>query len=287
MKSLEARKLAELVGSPFAAKLIGAMPEPAVIVSADERAAAANKPALDLLPGLRIGDPFVLGLRAPDVIDARRRVMASGEAETVQWSERVPVERLFEVTVAPLATANGEVVATLITLRDQTEARRVERLRVDFIANASHELRTEPVAVSAMGSALVDHAIGEAGDIDTAAVIMETASGKVAQISNSRRATYGYDQRVEAHGVNGMLSAANIRETTVEWAGAHGFTSDKALNFFLERYEAAYRNELDAFIAAVKAGKKPRPDGEDGLKALLLADAAYRSWKTRQRVAVG
>ena len=142
MKSLEARKLAELVGSPFAAKLIGAMPEPAVIVSADERAAAANKPALDLLPGLRIGDPFVLGLRAPDVIDARRRVMASGEAETVQWSERVPVERLFEVTVAPLATANGEVVATLITLRDQTEARRVERLRVDFIANASHELRT-------------------------------------------------------------------------------------------------------------------------------------------------
>ncbi len=148
-------------------------------------------------------------------------------------------------------------------------------------------LGEELVAVSAMGSALVDHAIGEAGDIDTAAVIMETASGKVAQISNSRRATYGYDQRVEAHGVNGMLSAANIRETTVEWAGAHGFTSDKALNFFLERYEAAYRNELDAFIAAVKAGKKPRPDGEDGLKALLLADAAYRSWKTKQRVAVG
>ena len=118
------------------------MPEPAVIVSSDERVAAANKPALNLLPGLRVGDPFVLGLRAPDVVDARRRVMASGEAETVQWSERVPVERLFDVYVAPLATAKGEVVATLLTLRDQTEARRVERLRVDFIANASHELRT-------------------------------------------------------------------------------------------------------------------------------------------------
>jgi ketopantoate reductase len=73
------------------------MPEPAIIVGPDERAAAANGPALELLPGLRVGDPFVLGLRAPDVIDARRRVMASGEAETVQWSERVPVERLFEV----------------------------------------------------------------------------------------------------------------------------------------------------------------------------------------------
>jgi two-component system phosphate regulon sensor histidine kinase PhoR len=81
-------------------------------------------------------------LRAPDVIDARRRVMASGEAETVQWGERVPVERLFEVCVAPLTASDGTVVATLLTLRDQTEARRVERLRVDFIANASHELRT-------------------------------------------------------------------------------------------------------------------------------------------------
>jgi myo-inositol 2-dehydrogenase / D-chiro-inositol 1-dehydrogenase len=141
-------------------------------------------------------------------------------------------------------------------------------------------LGEEPAAVS-------DRAIGEAGDIDTAVVIMETASGKVAQISNSRRATYGYDQRVEAHGVNGMLQAANVRETTVEWAGDHGFTSDKALNFFLERYEAAYRNELDAFIGAVKAGNKPHPDGEDGLKALMLADAAYRSWKTKQRIAVG
>ena len=117
-------------------------------------------------------------------------------------------------------------------------------------------LGEEPVAVSAMGSALVDKAIGEAGDIDTAVVIMETASGKVAQISNSRRAAYGYDQRVEAHGDNGMLHAANVRETTVEWAGAHGFASDKALNFFLERYDAAYRNELDAFIGAVKSGEQ-------------------------------
>ncbi len=148
-------------------------------------------------------------------------------------------------------------------------------------------LGEEPIAVSAMGSALVDKVIGEAGDIDTAVVIMETRSGKVAQISNSRRATYGYDQRVEAHGANGMIHAANVRETTVEVAGAHGFASDKVLSFFLERYEAAYRNELDAFVNAVRTGATPRPDGEDGLKANLLADAAYQSWKTKQRVALG
>jgi myo-inositol 2-dehydrogenase/D-chiro-inositol 1-dehydrogenase len=145
-------------------------------------------------------------------------------------------------------------------------------------------LGEEPVAVSAFASAQVDKAIGAAGDVDTAVVIMETKSGKVCQISNSRRATYGYDQRLEAHGSLGMVSAGNVRESTLEFAGAHGYTSDKALNFFLERYDGAYRSELDAFVQAVQAGKEPHPNGEDGLKALLLADAAYQSWKTGQTV---
>ena len=148
-------------------------------------------------------------------------------------------------------------------------------------------LGEEPVSVSAFGSALVDPAIGAAGDVDTAVVILQTKSGKVAEISNSRRATYGYDQRVEAHGALGMVAAGNVRETTVEHAGAHGVTSDKVLNFFLERYDAAYRSELDAFIGAVKAGTEPKPSGEDGLQALLLADAAYQSWKPGQTVKLG
>jgi myo-inositol 2-dehydrogenase / D-chiro-inositol 1-dehydrogenase len=148
-------------------------------------------------------------------------------------------------------------------------------------------LGEEPVAISAMGSALVDKAIGEAGDVDTAVVIMETRSGKVAQISNSRRATYGYDQRIEAHGAKGMLRADNIRETSVEFAGADGFAGDKILNFFLERYAVAYRDELDAFVKAVSAGAAPRPNGEDGLRANLLADAANLSWRTKQRVLIG
>ncbi|MDE3174991.1 MAG: inositol 2-dehydrogenase [Pseudomonadota bacterium] len=148
-------------------------------------------------------------------------------------------------------------------------------------------LGEEPVAVSAFGSSLVDPAIGKAGDVDTAVVILQTKSGKVCEISNSRRATYGYDQRVEAHGSKGMLAASNIRETTVEHAGEHGITTDKVLNFFLERYEGAYRSELDAFVSAVKAGVEPSPSGQDGLVALLLADAAYQSWKTGQTVRLG
>jgi two-component system, OmpR family, phosphate regulon sensor histidine kinase PhoR len=130
------------VRSQFCADLIGAMPEPAVVVGADMRLIAANAPAQAVLTAAKVGEPLVLALRAPDVLDGLRRVLAQGVTETVAWSERVPVERLFDVHIAPLTARNGEIGAALITLRDLTEARKVERMRVDFIANASHELRT-------------------------------------------------------------------------------------------------------------------------------------------------
>jgi myo-inositol 2-dehydrogenase/D-chiro-inositol 1-dehydrogenase len=147
-------------------------------------------------------------------------------------------------------------------------------------------LAEDPVEVFALGSALVDPAIGEAGDVDTAAVLMKTASGRIAQISNSRRATYGYDQRIEVHGSKGMLRAGNIHETTVESATAAGFRADPVQNFFLERYAAAYRAELDAFVSACAGGKSPTPSGRDGLKAQILADAATESARTGKPVSV-
>jgi myo-inositol 2-dehydrogenase/D-chiro-inositol 1-dehydrogenase len=147
-------------------------------------------------------------------------------------------------------------------------------------------LAEEPVEVFALGSALVDPAIGQAGDVDTAAVLMKTASGRIAQISNSRRASYGYDQRIEVHGSKGMLRAGNIHETTVEIATGAGFRADPVQNFFIERYAAAYRAELDAFIAACTSGKAPSPSGADGLKAQILADAATESARTGKPVAV-
>jgi len=86
---------AEQLHSSLAERLVGAMPEPAVVVDAEGRAIVANKPAFALLPGIRLGEPFILALRSPNVIDAMRRVLATGEAETAPWSERVPIERLF------------------------------------------------------------------------------------------------------------------------------------------------------------------------------------------------
>ncbi|MCT4683882.1 MAG: inositol 2-dehydrogenase, partial [Roseicyclus sp.] len=84
----------------------------------------------------------------------------------------------------------------------------------------------EFVRLHAMGSALVDPAIGAAGDVDTAAVILTTATGRICQISNSRRAAYGYDQRIEVHGERGMLRAENQLEPTVELATEAGFARD-------------------------------------------------------------
>lgn len=142
----------------------------------------------------------------------------------------------------------------------------------------------EFVRLHAMGSALVDPAIGEAGDVDTAAVILTTASGRICQISNSRRAAYGYDQRIEVHGERGMLRAENQLETTVELATEAGFARDPAQHFFLKRYEAAYLAEMRAFVEAVTSGSQPDPGIEDGLRAQMLADAATQSRQTGQPV---
>ena len=147
-------------------------------------------------------------------------------------------------------------------------------------------LGEEPVEVFAAGSCLVDPGIGQAGDIDTAITVLKTGSGVLCQISNSRRATYGYDQRIEVLGSGGMLRAGNPRETTLEQADGSGFRRDKLMPFFMERYAEAYRLELTAFIEALEKGQAPGPTGEDGLRALLLADAASRSLDSGQPVRI-
>jgi len=141
-------------------------------------------------------------------------------------------------------------------------------------------LGEEPVSVFAVGSSLVDPEIGAAGDVDTAAVTLTTASGKICQISNSRRAAYGYDQRLEVHGSKGMLRAENALENGVELATSAGFARAPAQHFFLERYEAAYHAEITHFIECLKTGTPPSPNIEDGLRAQILADAAAQSLET-------
>jgi two-component system phosphate regulon sensor histidine kinase PhoR len=121
--------------------LLRAVPEAALIVGSDFRLIAANPAVASLLPSLRPGELLVRGLRSPDILDAITRAFAARKPQKVQWLERVPVERLFDVYIAPINVA-GLPRMVMLTLRDLSEIRRVERMRVDFVANVSHELRT-------------------------------------------------------------------------------------------------------------------------------------------------
>lgn len=145
-------------------------------------------------------------------------------------------------------------------------------------------LGEEVETVVAQASNLVDPAIGALGDYDSVNVILRTASGKQAVITNSRRATYGYDQRIEVLGSKGMVAAKNMSEANVQVATAEGFSEPPLLNFFMTRYTAAYANEIAAFVKAVAEGTATPTTGLDGLKALELADAALKSAQTGQAV---
>ena len=138
-------------------------------------------------------------------------------------------------------------------------------------------LGEEPVEVFASASCLIDPAVGGIGDVDTAVATLKTARGALCQIGNSRRATYGYDQRIEVLGSGGMLRAGNRRPTTVETFDGEAVTRDKPLYFFLERYAEAYRAELDHFVEVVAGDAAPLAGGDDGRRALVLADAAQQS----------
>ena len=147
-------------------------------------------------------------------------------------------------------------------------------------------LGEEIAVVSAHAAVLVDPEIGKAGDYDSATVILETKSGKQAVISNSRRATYGYDQRIEVHGSKGVVSAENQRAVSIEIANGEGYTRPPLHDFFMTRYTEAYANEIAAFIAAIVEGAPISPTGTDGLLALQLADAALESVKSGKRVSI-
>ena len=147
-------------------------------------------------------------------------------------------------------------------------------------------LGEEPAVVAAFGSVLTDGEIGTAGDFDSVNVLLETVSGRQAVISNSRRATYGYDQRVEVLGSAGMVAAENQREVSIELATGAGFLRPPLLDFFMTRYTTAYAAEIETLIAGLRDGAPIAPTGEDGLKALALAEAAVRSVAEGRKVKV-
>lgn len=149
-------------------------------------------------------------------------------------------------------------------------------------------LGEEPVEVTAMGSVMVDKGIGAIGDFDTVMAMLRMESGALCQINCSRRSVYGYDQRIELFGENGMLVSENPTATNVVRYTARSTSARTRLHhFFIERYAESYVHEIDAFVDAVEAGVLPLPSFDDGRRALIAANAAVESAESGRTVRVG
>jgi len=231
-------------------------------------------------------------------IDRAKEVVAIAEQEGVKLM--LGFNRRFDPNFAAVREAIdagklGDVELVLITSRDpgpppvsyaKISGGLYRDMTIHDLDMARFLLGEEPVVVSAHGSVLVTPEIAEFGDIDTASVILETASGKQAVITNSRRATYGYDQRVEVHGSLGVAYADNEHEPGAVVGNEKGYLKTPLKNFFMDRYIPAYTNEIRAFVQSIAEDIDPPTTGADGVIALRIADACWESLESGKRVRI-
>jgi myo-inositol 2-dehydrogenase/D-chiro-inositol 1-dehydrogenase len=237
----------------------------------------------------------------PIDLDLAKADAAVAEIERLQGRVMLAFNRRFDPASVKLRQsiddgAIGDIRQVIITSRDpgleprdylRTSGGIFRDMTIHDFDMARFRLGEEPVEVSATGSRMLDPTLEEFDDFDTVMVQMQTASGRQCHINNCREAVYGYDQRFEIFGSRGMLKNENLHPTTVRrWARDETEVREPLLNFFLERYAAAYRVELEAFVTAVKAGAPMPVTPHDGRQALRLAECAIESAHTGRRVAV-
>jgi two-component system phosphate regulon sensor histidine kinase PhoR len=165
--------------------LIGGLPSPAVVLDRDGRVLAYNDAAAAIAPALRRGEPALITLRMPELVDAIRRATKRREPQRVEFFERVPLDRWFEAFVTPVRLANpgeGSTEILLMTFNDLTPLRRVEEMRADFIANASHELRTPLAALLGFIETLQGRAKDDPAAREKFLAIMQVQAARMARL---------------------------------------------------------------------------------------------------------
>lgn len=235
-----------------------------------------------------------IDLSVPRVKAALAAVKKAGVTLQIGFNRRFDrtFKRIRELT---LAGEIGDVQLIKITSRDPAPPPQayvavsggifMDMMIHDFDM-ARFQAGSEITQVYAMGAVLIDPEIGEAGDVDTAIVSLTFANGALGVIDNSRKAVYGYDQRVEVFGSRGATRGENETADQVTLATASGLVSAKPLHFFLERYQGAYRAELASFVDAVLHHRSPEVSGEDGLENMYAALAAGKSLKEKRPVSI-
>jgi myo-inositol 2-dehydrogenase/D-chiro-inositol 1-dehydrogenase len=149
---------------------------------------------------------------------------------------------------------------------------------------ARYLISDEVEEIYAAGGVLVDPAIGAAGDVDTAVVILRYAGGAIGSIDNSRRAVYGYDQRIEVFGSAGGIVVSNNTPHNAVYSNTEGVHSALPLHFFLERYTEAYVAEMKAFIECIQRDTSPPVTGLDGRIPVVMGLAAWKSYRENRPV---
>ncbi|MGI3748692.1 MAG: inositol 2-dehydrogenase [Janthinobacterium lividum] len=252
-----------------------------------------------MLRAVKLGKPVLC--EKPIDLDFAKAARAVEEIERLNGKVMLGFNRRFDPDTLQMRKAItrgdiGEVRQVIITSRDPGLA------PVEYLAHSGgifrdmtiHDFDTartllgeEPIEVIAIASRLVEPALAQIDDYDSVMVLLRTASGKQCHINCCREAVYGYDQRLEVFGSKGMILNDNHRPSTVRsYSATQTEVREPLENFFLERYAASYRIELNQFIDAVR-GNQPLPtNARDGLKALHLANCAIESIKTGRAVKV-
>jgi len=175
--------VAERAGEPLEAVITG-VPDPVIALDRNGRVLTLNESARSLAPALRQGEPVSLALRMPELIEAIGRAYATGDEQRVEYSERVPIDRWFEVIVKPVRREPKLRMPDLVlmTFHDLTPLRRVEEMRADFVANASHELRTPLAALSGFIETLQGSARDDAKARERFLPIMQEQARRMARL---------------------------------------------------------------------------------------------------------
>ncbi len=231
-------------------------------------------------------------------LDRIDRALAAVEAAGVKL--QIGFNRRFDPSFARAqelvaSGAIGEPHILRITSRDPAPPP-IEYIKVSggiFLDMTIHDfdmarflIHDEVAEIYAAGGMLVDPAIGDAGDIDTTLITLKFRNGVVGAIDNSRRAVYGYDQRVEVFGSEGVVMVGNVKPDTAVLTNESGVHSAKPLYFFLERYAEAYQNEMAAFLEAIREDKTPPVTGADGRIPVIMGYAAWESYRNNLPVQV-
>ncbi|ODT76175.1 MAG: hypothetical protein ABS76_31925 [Pelagibacterium sp. SCN 64-44] len=188
-----------------------------------------------------------------------------------------PLEQLVMHTRDPAPPPVSYVRRSGGMLRDQA---------IHDFDQARYMTGEEIVSIHAVGDCQIDPAIGAAGDVDSLMVTMLTASGRMVQMSNSRRSPLGYDQRLEAHCAAEVLFIDNRPRADIRIAKAEGALSAPPMDYFITRFARAYQAEMEAFVAYLRGGPAPLAGIADGLEAQRLAEAALVSIASGQRVSL-